>query len=310
MSSAVPVSAMSWFLTVVLRTRAIGGCVVMALAPGCAALQVPEARLPQRPFTVVDRPAVRVGGDVLGASEPAVDEPEAERSASSSDRTGSAAGLDVLARAPSRPEGSNASVDWSDHRQAVFDENMRQHFPDWQSSWCPLVLDFEGGGVTFDSTETGARFDAGGTTPCERFDWPDPNTPWLVRDLDGNGTIDGGHELFGTGTRMPDGTFAPNGFAALAVLDDDGDGWITPADAAWSSLFVWTDHDRNRRTDPGELHSLDGLGVTALALDYDVDRRCDARGNCRVEQGRFVWMTDSGAPGVGQLVDVHLACRG
>src|SRR5690606_3259449 len=69
-----------------------------------------------------------------------------------------------------------------------------------------------------------AAFDIGGRGVCTSSDWPAADTPWLARDLDRNGTIDGGHELFGSGTRMGSGRHARHGFEALAELDADGDG--------------------------------------------------------------------------------------
>jgi hypothetical protein len=188
---------------------------------------------------------------------------------------------------------------------------------DWEWEWCddcdtwdsgcPLVLSFDGQDVRAEPTS--AEFELGADGGCSRTDWPSAVTPWLVRDLDGNGTIDGGHELFGTATRMPDGSQAPNGFVALSVLDEDGDGWITPRDSAWSSLALWSDHDGNKRTDPGELQSLDEAGVIAISLDYFDDERCDDRGNCAVEHAPFLWKTDDGSTQQGTAIDIHLVCR-
>ena len=69
-------------------------------------------------------------------------------------------------------------------------------------------------------------------------DWVGAETPWLALDRNGNGLIDDGRELFGSMTELPDGRRAPNGFAALAALDDDGDGRITARDAAFARLLV------------------------------------------------------------------------
>jgi hypothetical protein len=261
--------------------------------------------------TVIDQPASRVQADRVQPAALAADAADSEPELSSTHpaRPDALAGLSRAGAQPSSPEKPSRGVDWSRDRQTVFDDDMSRHFPDWQGSWCPLVLSFDGRPVTFAAADADARFDAGGATACDTFDWPEPDTPWLVRDLDGNGTIDGGHELLGAGTRMLDGTFASNGFAALAALDDDGDGWITPTDAAWSSLAVWVDHNRNRKTDPGELQSLDDLGVKALAVDYSIDRACDERGNCMSERASFVWMGDAGTVQAGQIIDVHLGCR-
>ncbi len=138
---------------------------------------------------------------------------------------------------------------------------------------------------------------------CLSTDWPTADTPWLARDLDGDGAIDGGHELFGSATRLPDGRTAPHGFAALTTLDGNGDGVLDARDPAFADLVLWADRDGDRRSTPDELSPLAAAGVRALPLAYRVEPRCDTRGNC----GRERAAVDATAPAT--LVDVHLRCR-
>jgi hypothetical protein len=123
--------------------------------------------------------------------------------------------------------------------------------------------------------------------------WPDAKTAWLVRDLDGDGQIASGRELFGSFTF--DG--AVNGFEALARLDEDGDGLVTARDPAFASLQLWFDRNGDRRVQFGELES---LGQRELPVIFTVDVRCDALGNC----GREVARTPD-----GWLIDLHLKFR-
>ena len=58
-----------------------------------------------------------------------------------------------------------------------------------------------------------------------------PDDGFLVRDINGNGTIDTGRELFGDNTLLSDGTIAANGFEALADLDSNADGVVDVNDA-------------------------------------------------------------------------------
>ena len=201
-------------------------------------------------------------------------------------------------------EGKDAVPD----RQLEYDAQMRRHFPDWQGSWCPLVLSFDGGPVRLTATPD-VPFHTGGAVACASTDWPTARTPWLVRDLDASGTIDGGHELLGTGTRMPDEALAASGFAALAVLDGDGDGMLTPDDPEWSSLALWFDRNGNRKTDPGELQTLQEAGVEAIVVKHTSEPQCDARGNCMIERSTFAWVDHAGRPQTGAVIDIHLACR-
>ena len=104
----------------------------------------------------------------------------------------------------------------------------------------PLVLAHEGQAVSYHQHMTGS-FDLTGQAQSMATDWPTAATPWLAFDRDGDGVISHGGELFGSATTLADGSVAPNGFVALAELDSDGDGLITPADARFAALVVWAD---------------------------------------------------------------------
>jgi hypothetical protein len=64
----------------------------------------------------------------------------------------------------------------------------------------------------------------------------------VVRDLNGNGTIDSGRELFGDNTILTRGAragqVAANGFEALADLDSNADGKFNSAELAGSLLLA------------------------------------------------------------------------
>ncbi len=168
----------------------------------------------------------------------------------------------------------------------------------------PLVLSFDGTAVEYGS---GGRPFALGR--CAATDWPTASTPWLALDRDRSGHIEGGHELFGSATPLRDGGLAPQGFAALAELDGDGDGRISAADPAFAALVLWTDGDGDRRSSGLELQPLAAMGLVAIELGYTRDRRCDARGNCEVERAAFTWRDALGRERGGEVVDVHLACQ-
>jgi hypothetical protein len=180
---------------------------------------------------------------------------------------------------------------------------------DWYACNTPLVLSFDGREPAFSAPlAAAAAFDVGGRGVCTSSDWPAADTPWLARDLDRNGAIDGGHELFGSGTILGSGQRARHGFVALAELDADGDGFITPQDPAWPELLLWSDHDGDRRSSGWELLPLDAYGVDSLALGYHVAPVCDGRGNCGRERAAFTFRRGLSST-VGQIVDVHLACE-
>lgn len=181
--------------------------------------------------------------------------------------------------------------------------------PTWpECPWTPLVLSFEVG-KPIEMQASVSVFDIAGVGECLDSDWPSAATPWLAADLDRNGFIDAGHELFGSGTLLGSGQHAQNGFVALAPFDGNHDGRITAADPRFAELLVWRDEDADKRSLPYELTSLADEGVRAIELDYHVHELCDARGNCGRERSGLEYVDASGEVAVGEVVDMHLACR-
>ncbi len=172
----------------------------------------------------------------------------------------------------------------------------------------PLVLSF-GDRLEFSPAPARALdFSLQGPHACARADWPGPATPWLALDRDGNGSIDDGRELFGSGTLLASGSHARHGFAALAELDTDGDGALTPADPAWPGLVLWADHDADRRSTHWELLPIASFEIEAIDLDFTHTRECDARGNCGAERSAFRYRSN-GRSHHGEVIDVHLRCE-
>ncbi|MEM7153936.1 MAG: calcium-binding protein [Myxococcota bacterium] len=172
----------------------------------------------------------------------------------------------------------------------------------------PLVLSFDGGAVQM--TDAGAEtFDINAAGGCMTTDWPTSATPWLALDLDRSGSIESGRELFGSGTRLAAGQRARNGFAALAELDTNGDGRISGGDERFSELVLWSDHDGDRTATFSELEGLGPRGILSIELGYEVDPRCDARGNCENQRASFTFIDRFGAVRDGEVVDLYLACQ-
>ena len=150
----------------------------------------------------------------------------------------------------------------------------------------PLILDMNGDGVNTTSTAWPVRFNFSGEGKPVETSWTDPATEeaFLVLDLNGNGKVDGGRELFGTGTLLPSGEKAGNGFEALAIYDrrsygGDGDGQITPRDRIWYFLELWIDRKHNGISAPRELKPLWSSGVQSIDLRFVETQNIDANGN-------------------------------
>ena len=77
---------------------------------------------------------------------------------------------------------------------------------------------------------------------------------FLALDLNGDGKINDGSELFGTKSG--------DGFSDLAKYDADGNGWIDEADPIWDKLLIWTKDENGK----DKLYHLSDLGVGAIGL--------------------------------------------
>ena len=114
-----------------------------------------------------------------------------------------------------------------------------------------------------------------------------PDDGLLVRDINGNGMLDSGKELFGDQTTLKNGSNALNGFQALADLDDNHDGKIDSNDAAYTQLRVWQDVDGDGLSAPDELHTLEELGIQSISVDSTPTGEVDPEGNTQTRIGSF-----------------------
>ena len=99
----------------------------------------------------------------------------------------------------------------------------------------PLVVDLDGDGVETIGTNNNIYFDHDNNGFAENTGWISKDDGLLVRDLNNNGQIDNGTELFGNNTVLSNGQKATNGFEALADLDSNNDGVFNNQDAAWAA---------------------------------------------------------------------------
>lgn len=166
-------------------------------------------------------------------------------------------------------------------------EDTKDDLDHAESTSSPIILDLDNNGIATTAIQTGAYFDHVGDGFAERTGWVGAGDGLLVRDLDGNGPIDTGAELFGSETRLADGSKAANGFEALKVLDSNGDGQIDANDPAFSSLKVWIDANGDGYSRPEELLSLQDADVAAIATGYASSDLVDAQGNAHRQIGGY-----------------------
>lgn len=171
---------------------------------------------------------------------------------------------------------------------------------------CPIVVDLDGDGIALTSVDQGVRFDLSGAG-IQNTAWVSgPDDAFLAIDLDGNGVIETGRELFGDAFSI-NGVSAANGFEALAALDQpenggDGNGALEADDLMFGQILLWSDSNANGRSEPEELASLAQSGIEALGTSFSTgyDSR-DKHGNDLSLQGQFVRSDGT----VGSMVDVY-----
>lgn len=124
----------------------------------------------------------------------------------------------------------------------------------------PLVVNFGGTAAQLASAPNQRfRFDLDGDGQLENLPLFASGSGYLALDRNHSGQIDTAQELFGPS--------ADNGFAELALLDDDQNGWIDEGDAAFEKLRVWTP-TASDKVGSGTQRSLADLGIGALSVHH------------------------------------------
>jgi len=151
----------------------------------------------------------------------------------------------------------------------------------------PIVLDLKGDGIKTSDLSDGVLFDLNNDGKKDLTGWTaGKDDAFLALDLNQNGIIDNGGELFGDNTILPDGKKASNGFEALAQYDTDKDQKIDKTDEIWSDLILWLDTNHNGISEQKELTPIKDSQVHEIYLDYSYLNKVD-HGNLLRECSSF-----------------------
>lgn len=153
----------------------------------------------------------------------------------------------------------------------------------------PLVLDLAGPGGLLSGTRD---FDLDGVGPLDRLRHLTPGSYYLGADLDGDGRIGDGSELFGT--RSGDG------FADLVNHDQDGNGFIDAADPLFAQLRLWNGMDVQPLLLAAFQVAAIGVQGTAAPFSYkDADNRLLGE-----NRKLGLYLTDEGRVGAVKQIDL------
>ena len=119
---------------------------------------------------------------------------------------------------------------------------------------------------------------------------------YLALDLNNDGIINDGSELFGTQSG--------NGFKDLAKYDTDGDGWIDEDDEIWEKLLIWCKDENGK----DKLYTLAEAGVGAICLqnaqtEFALNSMKDNHNN-GVIRNTGIFLYENGSVGTVQHLDL------
>jgi len=164
----------------------------------------------------------------------------------------------------------------------------------------PLVINLDGNVAEVSDQKFFFDLDADGK--LDEISRLGSGSGYLALDLDGDGRIRDGRELFGTRSG--------NGFADLARYDSDGNGWIDEADPVFEKLRIWVTDENGKET----LYGLKEKGVGAICLqnlstDFDLKSEKTNAMNGKIRKtGCFLY--ESGMAGTIQHVDLAVNAAG
>ena len=158
----------------------------------------------------------------------------------------------------------------------------------------PLVVDSAAPRAAL--ADTCVDFDLDNDGKLERMRLPAAGSAFLFLDRNHNGRADNGSELFGPETG--------NGFAELARLDSDHNGWVDSADPAFADLRLWQagggagEDQRVQRLDEA---GIGALATTAADTPFALKEHGGQVGQMRSSS---VWLGEAGGAGVVRQIDV------
>jgi hypothetical protein len=166
----------------------------------------------------------------------------------------------------------------------------------------PLVLDLDGNGVSTTTLQEGVVFDLNADGKAHSVAWIAGGDALLVRDMNGDGCITSGAELFGSSTRLKNGEFARDGFSALKDLDSNSDGVFDSLDTLYNQIKLWVDANHDGISSIDELFDLNSKGVISINLNAQTSDRQE-NGNLYALEAKY----SRKEGGIADVIDVFFA---
>jgi len=157
----------------------------------------------------------------------------------------------------------------------------------------PLVINYDGTAPRL--TDTKFSFDLDSDGYDDQISFVGPGSGFLALDLNDDGVVSGGSELFGPQSG--------NGFSDLSQYDDDGNQWIDENDDVFNRLRIWTKDADGKDV----LFALGQKGIGALYLG-NLNTMFSFKDQANEEQARItqsgIFVKEDGSAGTMQQVDL------
>lgn len=158
----------------------------------------------------------------------------------------------------------------------------------------PLVFNLDGNVNSISDQKFLFDLNADGTE--EEISFTNHGSGFLALDKNGDGEINDGSELFGTQSG--------DGFADLAVYDEDGNGWIDEADEVFKDLTIWTLNAEGEKVqislkdaDVGAIYL--GKASTEFSMKNETDHATNG-----IVRSTGIFLKESGGTGTVQHIDL------
>jgi len=159
----------------------------------------------------------------------------------------------------------------------------------------PLVINLDTPSAKL--TEQKFDFDLDADGKREQISFLSPGSGFIALDINNDGIINNGSELFGTKTG--------DGFYELSAYDSDDNGWIDENDPIYEKLRIWTKDENGN----DQLFALGQRGVGAIYLgnvytDFSL-KNSNNNTNGQIKK-TGIYLNENGSAGTMQHVDIAI----
>lgn len=184
------------------------------------------------------------------------------------------------------------SIDLNMSRQFMLEQNISVRAGDAKKI-DPLVINYSG--MAAELTTTKFSFDLDSNGSAEQISFVRQGSGFLALDINNDGAVNNGSELFGPTTG--------SGFAELAGYDEDNNGWIDENDSIYNKLRIWSKDAQGNNS----LVALGQVGVGAIYLSH-VSTQFEMTDNQNESQGQVsqtgIFASEKGTVGTAQEIDL------